>query len=43
MRQRREAEMEKKDIEELKNRVACAAVLEKAGFAIDRKRHEAPT
>ena len=29
--------MEKKDIEELKNRVACAAVLEKAGFAIDRK------
>ncbi|MET4213889.1 hypothetical protein ABIB95_008742 [Bradyrhizobium sp. LA2.1] len=29
--------MEKKDIEELKNRVACAAVLEKAGFAIDLK------
>ncbi|WP_314962669.1 DUF3991 and toprim domain-containing protein [Bradyrhizobium cosmicum] len=29
--------MDKKDIEELKNRVACAAVLEKAGFAIDRK------
>ncbi len=29
--------MEKKDIEELKNRVVCAAVLEKAGFAIDLK------
>lgn len=29
--------MEQKDIEELKNRVACAAVLEKAGFAIDLK------
>ncbi|WP_420738260.1 DUF3991 and toprim domain-containing protein [Bradyrhizobium japonicum] len=29
--------MEKKDIDELKNRVACAAVLEKAGFAIDLK------
>lgn len=29
--------MEKKDIEELKNRVACAVVLEKAGFAIDLK------
>ena len=29
--------MEKKDIEELKERVPCAAVLEKAGFAIDLK------
>lgn len=29
--------MEKKDIEELKDRVPCAAVLEKAGFAIDLK------
>lgn len=29
--------MEKKDIEELKMRVPCAAVLEKAGFAIDFK------
>ncbi|MCK1727838.1 DUF3991 domain-containing protein [Bradyrhizobium sp. 142] len=29
--------MEKKDIEELKTRVPCAAVLEKAGFAIDLK------
>ncbi|WP_245474956.1 DUF3991 and toprim domain-containing protein [Bradyrhizobium sp. Leo121] len=34
---RREVEMEKKDIEELKNRVPCAAVLEKAGFMIDLK------
>lgn len=29
--------MEKKDIEELRERVPCAAVLEKAGFAIDLK------
>ncbi|WP_343207468.1 hypothetical protein [Aminobacter sp. MSH1] len=29
--------MEKKDIEELRARVPCAAVLEKAGFAIDLK------
>jgi hypothetical protein len=29
--------MEKRDIEELKERVPCAAVLEKAGFAIDLK------
>lgn len=29
--------MEKKDIEELRNRVGCAAVLEHEGFAIDRK------
>lgn len=29
--------MEKKDIEELKHRVPCAAVLETAGFAIDLK------
>ncbi|WP_054313296.1 DUF3991 and TOPRIM domain-containing protein [Mesorhizobium sp. 1M-11] len=29
--------MEKKDIEELRERVLCAAVLEKAGFAIDLK------
>lgn len=29
--------MEKKDIEELKNRVPCAAVLEPAGFALDIK------
>jgi hypothetical protein len=33
----REAEMERKDIEELKERVPCAAVLEQAGFAIDLK------
>lgn len=29
--------MEKKDIEELRSRVPCAAVLQKAGFAIDLK------
>ncbi|WP_454858502.1 DUF3991 domain-containing protein [Rhizobium binxianense] len=29
--------MEKKEIEELRDRVSCAAVLEKAGFAIDLK------
>ncbi|KQT63278.1 MULTISPECIES: DUF3991 and toprim domain-containing protein [unclassified Aureimonas] len=29
--------MEKRDIEDLRGRVACAAVLEKAGFAIDVK------
>ncbi|MFT4119150.1 DUF3991 domain-containing protein [Bradyrhizobium sp.] len=29
--------MDKKDIEDLKERVACAAVLEEAGFAIDLK------
>lgn len=29
--------MEKKELEELRNRVLCAAVLEKAGFAIDLK------
>ncbi|KIF66006.1 hypothetical protein HY68_38270, partial [Streptomyces sp. AcH 505] len=29
--------MEKKDIDELKSRVRCAAVLETAGFAIDLK------
>jgi hypothetical protein len=29
--------MEKKEIEELRGRVSCAAVLEKAGFAIDLK------
>lgn len=33
----REEKMEKKDIEELRARVPCAAVLEKAGFAIDLK------
>jgi hypothetical protein len=29
--------MEKKDVEELKDRVPCAAVLEQTGFAIDRR------
>jgi len=33
----REEKMENKDIEELRARVPCAAVLEKAGFAIDLK------
>jgi hypothetical protein len=33
----REAAMERKDIEELKERVPCAAVLEQAGFAVDLK------
>lgn len=29
--------MEKREVEELRNRVACAAVLEKAGYAVDIK------
>ncbi len=29
--------MEKKEIEQLRSRVPCSAVLEKAGFAIDLK------
>lgn len=33
----REEAMERNDVEELKERVLCAAVLEKAGFAIDLK------
>ena len=33
----REKSMERQKVEELKNRVPCAAVLEKAGFAVDPK------
>jgi len=29
--------MEKKEVEELKSRVFCAAVLEKAGYTVDLK------
>ncbi|CRK76705.1 hypothetical protein NIG5292_02770 [Nereida ignava] len=29
--------MEKSDVEELRSGVPCAAVLERAGFAVDRK------
>ena len=36
-RRRREKMMEQRELEELKGRVLCAAVLEKAGFAIDLK------
>jgi hypothetical protein len=32
--------MEKKDIEELRSRVPCAAVLQKAGFAIEIVSHQ---